>query len=61
MTDKDETMRSILRSNFPAANLILCKFHFLQIFKISIKLGIMPSDESLSREYIQKNTLFKIC
>ncbi len=26
VTDKDETMRSVLKCNFPTAKLILCKF-----------------------------------
>lgn len=57
MTDKDENMRNVLNSHFPEANLNLCKFHVFQIFKREItttKLGINPTEKSVSLEYLQK-------
>ncbi|KAF0750267.1 protein FAR1-RELATED SEQUENCE 5-like [Aphis craccivora] len=57
MTDKDETMRSVLKCNFSTTKLILCKFHVFQIFKHEItssKLGITSIEETRAKEYLQQ-------
>ncbi|XP_031330058.1 uncharacterized protein LOC116161019 [Photinus pyralis] len=57
MTDKDLHEREVIKNCFPNVNLIICVFHTLKIFYREIscqKMGITPSQRTLSLELIQK-------
>jgi len=64
MTDKDETMRSVLKFNFSTAKLILCKFHVFQIFNINFLHQVnwvlsqlkKPERKSIYSKFLMLNT-----
>lgn len=57
ITDKDLKERSVIKSLFPQANLIICLFHTLRTFNREItcdKMGITPDERDFSKKKIEE-------